>query len=78
MNGPPKKLILSEVPAFLKADFNVDATRVTVYNWVKLGRRGTFLRTVEEKTRGSRHDTIRVTWSHWVADFVRLTGIGAP
>ena len=61
--APPKKLKLSEVPAYLDRQHEIEVTRQTVYNWVKKGRKGTTLRTVKKA------GTICTT-EKWVDDFL--------
>jgi hypothetical protein len=75
MQLPPRKLILSEVPEYLKTTHGVEVSRITVYAWTKTGRRGHFLRTDEQVQRGGRLDTLKFTYSTWVDAFVQATGL---
>lgn len=65
--APPKKLKLSEVPAYLDRQHEIEVTRQTVYNWAKNGKRGTKLRTVTKAGK-------LYTTENWVDDFLASIG----
>lgn len=48
MDIPPPKLIkISEVPRYIRIKYGPDVTRQTVYNWARLGVKGTKLKTMK-------------------------------
>lgn len=73
--SPPKKLGLNDVPKYIRITYGYEITRMTVWNWTKIGRQGEKLRTTKGrilKKEGGRPATI-YTWSMWVDDFIRKT-----
>lgn len=60
---PPKRIKLSEVPKHLRCKHNVDGfTRQTVYNWAKVGVKGTKLKVIQV-------GNVKFTTKEWVDDF---------
>jgi hypothetical protein len=60
----PKELkMLSEVPRYIRIKHGPDFTRQTIYNWAKVGVRGTKLKTVQVGC------FIRTT-KNWVDEFL--------
>ena len=60
---PPKLVKLSEVVPYLEKKHNIEVTRQTVYNWAKMGKRNTVLKTA--KRVGTLYTTER-----WVDEFI--------
>lgn len=69
---PPKRLKLGEVPAYVLTKHGSKVSRATVYNWVKLGVRGTKLRTTSVKRA---LDLVQVTTTEWVDEFISTNSV---
>ena len=65
--APPRKMRLSEVPAYLDREHNIEGTRQTVYNWAQKGKKGTLLQTTTKA--GQLYTT-----ENWVDEFVESVG----
>lgn len=61
MAKPPKHLQIAEIPQWIADNYGIKApTRQTVYNWIKVGKRGVKLRSAQKF--GSTYVTER--WLH--------------
>lgn len=60
---------LGDVPGYLKQRYGETVTRATVYNWVKIGRKGVKLRVAQKSPISA---TWYTTWE-WVREFLAKT-----
>lgn len=81
LSGPPKKLLLPDVPRHIRTHYGQDVTRVTVYNWTKIGRENGSNQRVKLRTRegegrnssGGGPNTKRYTTTSWLEAFLKET-----
>jgi hypothetical protein len=71
---PPKRLLLGDVPRYIRTRYGHDVPRITVYGWVKHGRKGVKLKLLPDKGQnpnGGRK--AQLTMSTYVDQFLRDT-----
>jgi len=73
ITSPPKRLILTEVPRYIRTHYGHDVSKTTIYNWLKVGRKGKTLRIMPANVKnpaGGPHAKV-VTTTTWVDEFLK-------